>query len=384
MQLKSISIYQLRIPFRQSFEHARQSRDESDAVVVRVRDAEGNVGYGEGLPRPYVTGEDVHSMVAYLETRLAPKVFATSFNPGWRTFEFLDSVASDWTRKDIEGKQVTAWNAAFCAIELALIDWSLRRTDASLGKFLSPARDEVVYSGVVSADSPEVAAALANRYVANGIRQLKIKVGTSGDVARLAAVRTAVGDGVELRADANGAWSVEDAIRCLGSLQPFRLACIEQPVAAEDFAGLKQVREATGLRVMADESLVTRAQAEELIELEACDLFNIRVSKNGGISGSLAIAKLARQAGIAVQVGAQVGETAILSAAGRHLAAHVPSLAYAEGSFGKLLLTEDIGMEDLTFGQGGVAPALRGKGLGVTVREELLKRFSVRKIELQP
>ncbi len=159
---------------------------------------------------------------------------------------------------------------------------------------MPPARFEVVYSGVISADSPKDAAALAKRMARLGLRQIKIKVGTPDDAARLDAVRQAVGSKVELRADANGAWSAAQAIEQLKQLAPFKLAVIEQPVAADDIAGMKQVRAQCAIPVMADESLVTIEQARRLIAEKACDLFNIRLSKNGGITGSLAIAKLAR------------------------------------------------------------------------------------------
>lgn len=237
-------------------------------------------------------------------------------------------------------------------------------------------------SGVISADSPADAAALAKRMATLGIRQIKIKLGTAQDAARLQAVQKAVGDKIELRADANGAWNADDAIDRLRRLAVFKLRAIEQPVRADDLVGMKRVRDETGIAVMADESLVTAQQARSLIELGACDLFNIRISKCGGISGSLAIAKLAQQAGIKVQVGAQVGETGILSAAGRTLAAYLPDITFAEGSFGTWLLSEDITVENVAFGYGGRAPLLKTRGLSVTVKEEALERFAAETIEV--
>jgi L-alanine-DL-glutamate epimerase-like enolase superfamily enzyme len=216
-----------------------------------------------------------------------------------------------------------------------------------------------------------------------GVSQIKVKVGTADDVARLQAVQKAAGDKVELRADANGAWSADEAIEQLRRLTVFNLKAIEQPVRADDLVGMKRVRNESGIAVMADESLVTAQQAKSLIELGACDLFNIRISKCGGISGSLAIAKLAQEAGIKIQVGAQVGETGILSAAGRALAASVPHIAFAEGSFGTWLLSEDITFEDVAFGYGGRAPLLQTRGLSVTVKEEALARFAVETIEVR-
>jgi muconate cycloisomerase len=382
-RIASLTIYQLRIPFHQTFKHALQSREESDAVIIKVTDDDGRVGFGESLPRSYVTGEITESMVARLRYDLAAKLFGEAFAPGWETFEYLSSVLPEWTRSDDKNGPVIAWNAAFCAVELALLDWSLRRDYESLSELLTPVRYEVVYSGVISADAPKDAAALAKRMARLGLRQIKVKVGAADDVARLEAVRKVVGDDVELRADANGAWSADEAVVQLRRLAAFKLQAIEQPVRAADLIGMKRVREQSGVPVMADESLVTIDQARRLIELGACDFFNIRLSKNGGVSGSLAIAKLAHEAGVKIQVGAQVGETGILSAAGRIFAAHLPELTFAEGSFGNWLLAEDVTFENVAFGFGGRAPLLKTRGLSVTVKEETLERFATEKIELR-
>ena len=382
-RVDSLTIYRLRIPFHQAFSHALQSREESDAVIVKITGSDGGSGFGEGLARAYVTGETTESMIARIRDFLAPRIFLETFYPGWQTIEQLQSLQPDWTENSQSNSGIIAWNAAFCAVELALLDWSLRADHSALADYLAPARFEVVYSGVISADSPKDAAAMAKRMARLGLRQIKIKVGTPDDAARLAAVRKAVGSAVELRADANGAWSAADAIELLKSLAPYQLKIIEQPVAADDITGMKQVRSQCGIPVMADESLVTIEQARRLIADKACDLFNIRLSKNGGIAGSLAIAKLAAEAGIKIQVGAQVGETGILSAAGRTFAAHMTELACAEGSFGTWLLSEDITYDNLAFGLGGRAPLLKSRGLSVTVKAEALERCTVDKIELR-
>lgn len=382
MAITSVTVYRLRIPFRQSFRHALQERDESDAVIVKVRDGEGYAGYGESLPRPYVTGETTDSMIDRIQNLLAPRLFAENFAPGSDVFERLNALRDDWCRASADESNVSSWNAAFCCVELALLDWELKRSRRPLSTYLPSVREEVIYSGVISADGPEDAAATAKRYGAFGIRQIKVKVGTENDAARLAAVRAAAGPEIEIRGDANGAWSAEEAVARLSALEAFGLKSIEQPVAAADIDGLVAVRRKTSIPVMVDESLVTLGQAKRLIEAGACDLFNIRLSKCGGVGGALAIMRLALAHGIRIQVGAQVGETGILSAAGRVFAAHVPALVAAEGSFGSLLLAEDITQEDMTFGRGGVAPVPTKTGLGVTVKEETLERLAAAKIEI--
>jgi muconate cycloisomerase len=133
---------------------------------------------------------------------------------------------------------------------------------------------------------------------------------------------------------------------------------------------------------MADESIVTIHDAQELIENKAVDYFNLRLSKCGGLYKTLAIADLARSAGIGIQLGCQVGETAILSAAGRHLAAYLKDLRFVEGSYSTHLLVEDISGKAIVFGPGGRADILTGVGLGITICEELLDKYAENKIRV--
>jgi muconate cycloisomerase len=135
--------------------------------------------------------------------------------------------------------------------------------------------------------------------------------------------------------------------------------------------------------VVVDESLVTTADADDLIEQRAVDMFNIRVSKCGGLWRSLDIAQRAFRAGIAVQVGAQVGETAILSAAGRLLASSLHDTMFVEGSYGTLLLVEDVATEEVRFGRRGEGRVLGGPGLGLSVLEDRLRKHSDASVELR-
>ena len=113
-----------------------------------------------------------------------------------------------------------------------------------------------------------------------------------------------------------------------------------------------------------------------------CDLFNIRLSKCGGFIPSLRLVQLARRHGLGCQLGCQVGETAILSAAGRHFASSVADLRYLEGSYDHHLVREALATRDFTFQRGGKAPALAGPGLGVVIDSAALARVTVRKVQL--
>src|SRR5207253_11233541 len=114
--IESIAIYQLRIPFRQTFSHAQQSREESDAVIVRVNDPEGIVGYGEALPRSYVTGETTASMVAHVSEQLAPRIFSLAFKYGWQTCEYVQSTWSLCIIRPYQSAGAMTSKAAFCSV----------------------------------------------------------------------------------------------------------------------------------------------------------------------------------------------------------------------------------------------------------------------------
>jgi muconate cycloisomerase len=206
------------------------------------------------------------------------------------------------------------------------------------------------------------------------MRDVKIKVGLSEetDLQVLKGARSILGEACSLRIDANCAWRPEDALKRLEAYGPIRLDGVEQPVAHDNIEGLAWLTARSSVPVIVDESLVSFGDAENLAVRKACHIFNIRISKCGGLLGAFRIRDLARQAGIGCLLGAQVGETAILSAAGRQFATRSGDLRFCEGSFGTFLLEQDIGLQDLTFGTGGLAVALDGAGLGVEIDQDRL------------
>ncbi len=376
-RLAAIDIMPLEIPFTGSGTHAVAGRPASNPIVVRVRDAGGVAGYGEALPRPGVLGEDAADTVERLRSVLAPQALQSGYASGPAVGEEIRSAEARWSRARRPDDTATAWNAAQCALELAIFDWAFKRYGASLSELLIPARRDVVYTGVIDADEPEAAALVGKRFADAGLGRVKVRVGDRDDVARLDAVRGAVGPDVAVRIDANGAWSADEAIRALAELQPFGIEAVEQPVAASDIEGMRRVREETGMRIVADESLVRIKDAQTLLKANACDVFNIGVSKCGGLITSRRLALAAREAGLGIQIGAQVGETSILAAAGRRLAAHLPDLESLEGAFGPDMLAEDIAREPVAFGYAGQAALLVGDGLGIDVDDDALERLAL-------
>jgi L-Ala-D/L-Glu epimerase len=368
----AVDVLTVELPFRFSFGHALAERSSSTNVVVRVRLEDGTVGYGEGVPREYVTGETVESVVGALTARLVPQVVGSGFDD-------TDAVAELLAGLPATAPDGSPQTAARCALELAVLDAAGRHFGCSVQHWLGarPA-PVVVYDAVLPFSSPKKLVALALVIRALGIRQVKIKVGADleKELRSLELLRRRLGPGVDLRVDANCGWAVDDALAALERMRAFRISAVEQPLPADDLDGLALLTAEAPEAVIVDESLRTVDEARRLAERQACDGFNIRISKCGGLLPSLTIADIAREHGLFTVVGAQVGESGILSAAGRHAAAAIVMPRYVEGSGGRLLLRDDLTAENVLPGRRGWARTFDGPGLGVTVREDVLARHT--------
>lgn len=383
MKISSIIAHQVRIPFRRPIKHASHSRTETDSVIVQCVLEDGTIGLGEGLPRDYVTGETIDSsMKALADADLASQLEpCLSFLQACNLAERLQlPVAEEDDRK-------CGSNAARCALELAILDAYGKKfleplsavTRLLAGDLYHP-KTSIRYSGIITSSRTWKLRALCLMYRFGWFQQIKMKVGIPGqnDSQRLRTARRFLGSKMDLRIDANEAWPLADAVERILELKPFGISSVEQPVAHEQAMLLKRVREKTGVPIMLDESLCSLVDADRAVQAQACDLFNLRLSKCGGFIPSLRLAQFARRHGLAYQLGCQVGETAVLSAAGRHFGCSVGDIRYLEGSYDRHLVRETLCSRDITFGMGGVARALDGPGLGLEWDLGALRRISLR------
>ncbi|MCB2226842.1 MAG: hypothetical protein KQH53_09205 [Desulfarculaceae bacterium] len=360
MHITSLSAYLIRWPFSLAVSHSLASNTATANVVVALTDGQGQVGYGEGVPRSYVTGEEVESSLAALKSGLGPLVLDA---------EIPDGQALGWLERIAGAQALDAAPASACALETALLDLAGRRARRSLSSFLgSGAPAPVVYSAVVPLLPPPALPAILGQVKAMGLKQVKVKVERQGGVELVAKVREALGLEARLRVDANGAWSPGEAIDQIKALAELGVEAVEQPVPAElGPRALAEVNAAVEPMLIADESLCTRADAEGLIAARGVGCFNLRLSKCGGPSRTLELMKLAQEAGLKCMLGCQVGELGILSALGRQFGGMHPELVYQEGSLTRFFVDQDLIRQNLTFGPGGMAPPLIGPGLGVEV-----------------
>ena len=361
-------MYRVRIPFCFPISHSLARRDCTDALLVRAEAEGGVVGLGEGTPRRYVTGEDMEGCIEA----------AVSFVSGLVSRRWDPEGLFSWLSTRASMPLARRYPSAWCAVELSMLDLLARWLGRPLWRvFATRLRSSrCTYSAVIPMVDGAVLDGLLQRVRGYGMKQVKVKVGDPGGTdERLAKAREVLGPEVEIRVDANGAFSSSGALDFLARSRRHRIAAIEQPVPKDDLEGLKEVSSRQDVPVIVDESLCSLEDAGRLIDNHACHGFNIRISKCGGFLNALRMWETAREHGIFCQIGCHVGETAVLSAAGRHLALLGGDQAYLEGSFSHMLLKEDVSVEPVCFGPGGEAESLPGPGLGIEPDEDVIGRW---------
>ena len=344
--IDQLQVRPLQIPFRQSFKHAAAERRVTQSIWVEVGSTDGTRGYGEGCPREYVTGETVASALEYVRS-IAGEV---------RQLADLEGLKA-WVGE--HEHQIDAHPAAWCAVELALLDFTARKSNQSVEALLGLASitGPFQYSAVLGAEPVEVFRGQWERYRHMGFRHLKVKLsGTEEDFDRAAVLRADADRIDSLRFDANNLWSSPaPAIAHLKQMAvPFQ--AVEEPLRPGDYEGLRIVAQACGGRIILDESLLRVRQLEGLREDAATWICNLRVSKLGGLLRSLGVMAKAQSMGIPMIVGCQVGETSLFTRAGLTLAQVClgRGLLMQEGAFGTLLLASDPVEPNLKFGAGGI------------------------------
>jgi L-Ala-D/L-Glu epimerase len=384
MRIAELTIFEVDLPLRKRIDHASATRASSRNILIRCKLADGTVGWGEGVPREYVTGETTEGAFAQLSGTPLSEQLSTEATSWPHVIALCDAFRPAPRNGDSRGCN---GNALRCAVELSVLDAYGRKLGEPVSNVLnylpeaevirrSPER--VRYSGAIATAKPAKAFASAIAMRAYGFAQCKVKVGIADvdDARRLRRIRTWIGRRMDLRLDANEAWNASEVVQKIEPLLPCKVSCIEQPVRHEEAAALAEVRRQTPVPIMLDESLTGFVDAELAIRDQTCDLFNIRLSKCGGFLDSARLAAMAANAGLGYQLGCHPGESGVLSAAGRHWASSIADIKYLEGSYDRHLLSEPLTQEDLTFGYGGWAPPLTGAGWGIEIDEATIERLA--------
>jgi L-Ala-D/L-Glu epimerase len=361
MLIDRITVYPMNIPFKMAFRHARKHASGAESLVVGI-DAGTVTGYGEGAPRRYVTGEDLQSASTMVAALIDHPRFRWEIEHISDIQDIIESFGA-----------VKSRNAALCALETALIDAFARTSGKPAIDFfpLDHRADTIHYGATIPLADTERTTRFCHRIKAGGIDSVRVKLGGNREKneSALLTVRRICGPACDIRVDINGAGDIQDFIAHLPLLSAAGVQTVEQPLPPGDpnLATAAVQAEREKMILMADEEACDINEVERIIHEGHYGIVNVRLSKCGGIHSSLSIIERLRRAGVQFQIGCQLGESGILSAAGRTLSLICADARYHDGSYDTFLLEENTTREDVSFGFGGEAHSLAGTGFGIEV-----------------
>jgi muconate cycloisomerase len=364
LPIKSIEVFGVAVPLMgPGFKNAYITKTTQKSAIVRLTAADGTVGLGNIDPSPGYSVETIEQSLAAIRDKLAPVVAGLDAGNPHRLSAAMD-------------RALAGFLDAKAAVEMACVDLLSRRLGVPVHQFLGGAVTESVrFNAWIGILPPDEAAAEAKKWFDKGFRSAKIKVGGNikADRERVKAVREAVGPTMQLRADANAGYSVEDGIALGKLLEPFDMQLLEQPVADDDLAGMAKVRSSIGIPVMADESITDYASLIRVIRAGCADIVKLKVMKQGGFLTCRRMLETAAAAGMTVVIGHGFG-LGINTVAEIMLAATSAAVVPGLECVGPLKTSDDIVTAKLDLSSGEIAlPA--GPGLGVELDEEKVRRY---------
>jgi muconate cycloisomerase len=373
MQIDKVNVYPITLPFSALFSHSLRKRSFVSNVIVEVIADHGKIkGYGEGAPRSYVTGE------TQTQAKEAISSFVCKANFPWH----MDDVDKIWEFSDglPDGRN---HNAAICAIETALLDAFGKSQECNILKFFPKDfyTDRIYYGTAIPLDRKqrvmEICRLIKGRMK---IHKLKLKMGSNYDQNREAveAIRQVFEDDYDLKTDINGVWDREVAFKHLPLIEEAKINVVEEPMMPDDpgFRDFAAHLRGLGVKVMADEAACSLSDVRDIADKGHYNMINVRLSKCGGFRRSFKIVDFLRQKKIAFQVACHLGESGILSAAGRGFSLLCRDADYYDGCYDEYLLKDNTTVEHVSFEPGGAADPLAGPGLGVQINRQSLERLS--------
>lgn len=318
MKITSIDTIPIRVPIdrRINTVTGKGFRFHSDLLLVVIHTDEGVHGTGEANGSPDWSGETQGSAKALIEGRIAPELVGENPLDVTRIMAGLDKIHGNPFAK--------------AAIEMALLDLQGKAWGVPVYRLLGGAVRslEVPLRFPLFPVDPDQAAEVAAKVTSEGCRTVKVKVGRDdmdADLERVAAVREAVGDDVRVTVDANGGWSVSEAVRIAPGLERLGVAFIEQPTDRANLEALAYVRQRSALPIMADEAVFTMQDALTCLRAGAADVISVYPGKNGSIRNVLAIAAAAEAVGVHCAIGSNM-EWDVASAAMAHVTVAAPNI----------------------------------------------------------
>ena len=320
MRIAKIELYKLNVPLTEPFIIAIETITVAESIAVKIITDKGTFGWGECNPYRSIAGETQGT--CWVAGQFLAKTliqYSDNVNP-------LE-ITSCINKMD---KMLAGNRCIKSAFDMALYDIAAKTAKMPLYQFLGGSNNRHITTDMtVGINTPEYMSAAALRFKNAGFTAIKVKLGTTltADVERIKQIRLAIGDDIPLRIDANQGWDEATAIATLKALEKYDIEHCEQPVLARNINALFNVKQKSPIPIMADEALFDHIDALNLIRHQACDYFNIKLAKSGGIHKALKINALAEAAGLPCQVGC-FSETRLAMSALVHFTLACPNVVH--------------------------------------------------------
>jgi L-alanine-DL-glutamate epimerase-like enolase superfamily enzyme len=358
--ITAVELYKLLVPLKEPFVISLGPVASVQNVVVIIRTQDGCTGYGECSPYLTINGESMDT--CFIVGQYFAKVLK-----GANALDLLHAT-------QVMDKIIYANSSIKSAFDMALHDIAAQHAGLPLYQFLGGEKSkELTTDMTVGLGTPEKMKSDAIRFKEAGFPAIKVKLGEGkeADVARIRAIRDGIGPDVPLRIDANQGWpTAAAAIAVLKALEPYNIQHCEEPIPRHRFMELSTVAAATSIPIMADESCGDHHDAERLIQLNACSMFNIKLGKSGGFFKAMQIVERAAAADVHLQIGGFM-ESRLGMTAGAHLALTNDHIIHCDFDT-PLLFTEDPVLGGIAYKAGGVIEVPDIPGLGAVINERYL------------
>lgn len=360
--IQFIGIYKLFIALKEPFVISLGPQNDVQNIIVIIKTKDGCAGYGECSPYMSINGESIDT--CFIVGQYLAKVLK-----GRNALNIADCIEA--MDKTIYGN--TSIKSAF---DIALHDIAAQHAGLPLYKFLGGEKNKILETDyTVSIGSPHKMKEDAAKIKEQGFPAIKVKLGESKekDVERIKAIREVIGNQHSLRVDANQGWQTADrAIGVLKALAEYNIEYCEEPILRSRFMELNKVSEASPIPIMADESCGDENDAERLIQLKACKMFNIKLGKSSGIYKAVKIVQLGAKANISMQVGGFM-ESRLGMTASAHLALTNDHIHHCDFDT-PLMFTEDPVIGGIQYLDKGIIGVPDAPGLGALISETYLDK----------
>ena len=327
MKITKVEIIKANLALKEPFVIATMNIQHAQNVIIKIHTDEDMYGIGEASPFWRICGETQGINLAAARDLAKLIIGKDPLDIESRIADMQAYLANNTT--------------ILSAFDMALYDLAGKAAGMPIYKLLGGNKTALITDVTIGINDPAYVAAKAKEYIGKGFHAIKVKLGTTmdKDLARIRAIREAIGNDIPIRIDANQGWDYNTALATLRALEPFVIQYCEQPVEHWNHSALRRIRQFTTIPIMADESLFDHKDAFRLCRDECCDYLNIKLSKSGGIRNALNICAVGESAGIQCMIGCMMESRLGLTAAAHFAAARRNVVFYDLDS--ALLLDED-------------------------------------------